>query len=134
LKVYSSKQVMENDKTVEDNNSISSNNDVQIETNSYEEERQILLNRYVMHADLNELFLLLQKFIQNIMPIFFCRINHELKRMSHKIALVNTNMSAMGKQSAQLSQVAKVWKDAFSSVPTSEGQESMDTASNKSSA
>ena len=54
--------------------------------------------------------------------------------MSQKIALVNTNMNAMGKQSAQLSQVANVWKDAFSSVPTSEGQESMDTASNKSSA
>ena len=67
------------------------------------------------------------------MPIF-CRINHELKRMSQKIALVNTNMNAMGKQSAQLSQVAKVWKDAFSSVRTSEGQESMDTESNKSSA
>ena len=46
-------QVMENDKTVEDNKSISSNNDVQIETSNYEEERQILLNRYVMHADLN---------------------------------------------------------------------------------
>mmetsp|Transcript_500 Transcript_500/g.668 ORF Transcript_500/g.668 Transcript_500/m.668 type:complete len:98 (+) Transcript_500:651-944(+) len=97
---------MENDKTVEDNKSISSNNDVQIETSNYEEERQILLNR----------------------------INHELKRMSQKIALVNTNMNAMGKQSAQLSQVANVWKDAFSSVPTSEGQESMDTASNKNSA
>ena len=54
--------------------------------------------------------------------------------MSQKIALVNTNMNAMGKQSAQLSQVAKVWKDAFSSVPTSEGQESIDTASNKNSA
>ena len=44
---------MENDKTVDDKKSISSNNDVQIETSNYEEERQILLNRYVMHADLN---------------------------------------------------------------------------------
>ena len=55
-------QVMENDKTVEDNKSISSNNDVQIETSNYEEERQILLNRYVMHAGLNAYYFYYFKF------------------------------------------------------------------------